>query len=74
MKFAEWRHADQRYYVSDTGKFQTATGWRPRVGVREGVERLYRWLLESRGLSSPQVLAERREEHTRPALGQLAGI
>jgi CDP-paratose 2-epimerase len=41
-----WRAADQRYYVSDTTKFQQATGWRPRVGVREGVERLAAWLAE----------------------------
>jgi CDP-paratose 2-epimerase len=46
--FEPWRLADQRYYVSDTGKFQKATGWRPRVGVREGVRLLYEWLLEHR--------------------------
>jgi CDP-paratose 2-epimerase len=49
VEYSDWRHADQRYYVSDTRRFQAATGWRPGVGVREGVGRLYRWLLESRG-------------------------
>ena len=48
-----WRTGDQRYYVSDTRKFKAATGWAPKVCVREGVERLYRWLLESRGLAMP---------------------
>jgi CDP-paratose 2-epimerase len=43
-----WRRADQRYYVSDTRKFTSATGWRPRVGVREGVTRLYEWLADNR--------------------------
>jgi CDP-paratose 2-epimerase len=43
-----WRTADQRYYVSDTRRFQQATGWRPRVGVEEGIKRLYRWLVEAR--------------------------
>lgn len=43
-----WRTGDQRYYVSDTRKFQEATGWSPRVGVESGVSRLYHWLLESR--------------------------
>jgi CDP-paratose 2-epimerase len=43
----EWRTGDQRYYVSDTRAFQEATGWRPRVGVREGIERLYEWLLDA---------------------------
>jgi hypothetical protein len=34
--------------VSDVRKFATATGWRPRVGVREGIARLHEWLLENR--------------------------
>jgi CDP-paratose 2-epimerase len=42
-----WRPADQRYYVSNTRKFQEATGWHPRTSVREGVWRLYEWLLEA---------------------------
>jgi len=42
-----WRAADQRYYVSDVRKFAQATGWRPRVGVREGLERLVAWLDEA---------------------------
>jgi CDP-paratose 2-epimerase len=49
VSFADWRVGDQRYYVSDTRRFSSATGWRPRVDVRTGVERLYRWLLEQRG-------------------------
>jgi CDP-paratose 2-epimerase len=46
LRFADWRPGDQRYYVSDTRKFQAATGWRPRVSVEEGVLRLRRWLVE----------------------------
>jgi CDP-paratose 2-epimerase len=44
VKFEGWRTGDQRYYVSDTRKFQAATGWAPRVDVREGVTRLHAWL------------------------------
>jgi len=44
VSWATWRAADQKYYVSDTRKFSSATGWTPTVGVREGVERLYAWL------------------------------
>jgi CDP-paratose 2-epimerase len=43
-----WRTGDQRYYVSDTGKFKRATGWTPRTTVQEGVEGLHRWLVEFR--------------------------
>jgi CDP-paratose 2-epimerase len=32
-----WRPADQRYYVSSTARFERLTGWRARVGVRQGV-------------------------------------
>src|SRR5205823_13199255 len=38
ITFDEWRTGDQRYYVSDTGKFQRATGWRAQTPVRAGVE------------------------------------
>jgi CDP-paratose 2-epimerase len=48
-----WRTADQRYYVSDTAKFRAATGWRPRVGVREGVASLLEWLVAN-GVAEPQ--------------------
>lgn len=44
--FSKWRAADQRYYVSDISRFARATGWSPKVGVREGVACLYRWLAE----------------------------
>jgi CDP-paratose 2-epimerase len=46
--FDEWRTGDQRYYVSDTRKFEAATGWKPRTSIQAGLERLHRWLVESR--------------------------
>lgn len=48
VEFDGWRPGDQRYYVSDTAKFQRTTGWEPRVSVQEGLERLTRWLTEHR--------------------------
>jgi len=48
IQWGDWRPGDQRYYVSDFSKFETATGWRPKVGTAEGVERLFRWLQEYR--------------------------
>src|SRR3954464_6893341 len=41
-----WRPADQRYYVSDTAKFEEATGWRPSTSVRNGVGLLVAWVVE----------------------------
>jgi CDP-paratose 2-epimerase len=44
VDFAEERHGDQRWYVSDTAKLAAATGWAPRIGAAEGIESLYRLL------------------------------
>jgi CDP-paratose 2-epimerase len=57
VRFEDWRTGDQRYYVSDTGKFQRLTGWTPRVTVPEGLERLTRWLTSSRAVGSSTVKA-----------------
>jgi CDP-paratose 2-epimerase len=51
ITFAPWRTGDQRYYVSDTNAFTTATGWRPRIAPRAGIEALHGWLVERRRTS-----------------------
>jgi CDP-paratose 2-epimerase len=48
VRFEDERVGDQRYYVSDSFRFRDATGWRPEVGVAEGVARLRRWLAARR--------------------------
>jgi CDP-paratose 2-epimerase len=57
VRMETWRSGDQRYYVSDTRKFKAATGWSPKVNARQGVDRLYRWLAETRSSASQPVLA-----------------
>src|SRR5690625_6367 len=34
IRFDQWRRGDQYYYVSDTSKFQKATGWEDRKSTR----------------------------------------
>jgi CDP-paratose 2-epimerase len=46
----DWRPGDQRVCVYDTAKAQRELGWEPQVGVQEGVEKLYRWVVENQGL------------------------
>ncbi len=46
----DWRPGDQRIYVSDIRKAQRELNWTPKIGVAEGVERLYRWVVENRNL------------------------
>jgi hypothetical protein len=48
VEFDGWREADQRYYVSDTRRFESATGWSPQVSVTEGVRALHSWLAAAR--------------------------
>jgi CDP-paratose 2-epimerase len=65
VKFDAWRPGDQRYYVSDTTRFQTSTGWAPKVGASEGVGLLHDWLVESRRdarRSIPSMLSPRALE------------
>ena len=40
VRFEAWRPGDQKYYASDTSAFRSETGWEPRVGVEEGLDRL----------------------------------
>jgi CDP-paratose 2-epimerase len=63
---SDWRAGDQRYYVSDTRKFQAATGWRPKVGPDEGVAKLYQWLRHTRGHE------QQRTAHVGPELRRVA--
>ncbi|MFO7305879.1 MAG: NAD-dependent epimerase/dehydratase family protein [Gammaproteobacteria bacterium] len=42
-----WRVGDQRYYVSDTRRFETASGWRPQVDTTKGLDALWRWCAEA---------------------------
>jgi CDP-paratose 2-epimerase len=60
LVFAPWRLADQRYYVSDTRRFQRLTPWKPKIHPGEGVERLHHWLRRARpGLSPGPELMDR---------------
>ncbi len=45
-----WRPGDQLCFIADTRKAQRDLGWRARVRALEGLNRLYDWLLENRGL------------------------
>ena len=73
VRAGAWRPGDQRYYVSDTSKMRRETGWSPKVGVREGVGRLYAWL---RGNAVPRAgaLAHPGIDAWSPAAGDGAGV
>ncbi|MBN1888129.1 MAG: SDR family NAD(P)-dependent oxidoreductase [Thermoflexales bacterium] len=50
VTYSTWRPGDQPVYVSDIRKAERELGWRPHVSVREGIERLWRWIDTNPGL------------------------
>lgn len=46
----DWRPGDQKVFISDIAKAEKMLGWKPRVGVEEGVRRLYDWVVTNRSL------------------------
>ncbi|MFZ2384596.1 MAG: NAD-dependent epimerase/dehydratase family protein [Candidatus Omnitrophota bacterium] len=49
-RFAPWRQSDQKVYISDTSKAARMLGWKPRVGVDDGIARLFKWTKENIGM------------------------
>jgi CDP-paratose 2-epimerase len=41
---SSWRPGDQKIFVSDIRKAGRELGWSPKVGVQEGIVRLYDWV------------------------------
>jgi CDP-paratose 2-epimerase len=50
VSYGDWRSGDQRIYVSDIRKAGRELGWRPQVGVEEGIRRLYEWVVANQDL------------------------
>ena len=44
VKWGEWRPGDQKVYVSNIGKAKEVLKWQPKIGVEEGVRRLFDWV------------------------------
>ncbi len=41
--FSDWRLADQRVYISDSGKAKKTFGWTPKITREEGIRRQIAW-------------------------------
>lgn len=46
----DWRPGDQKVFIADIRKAEAELGWKPRVSVEEGVERLVEWVKTNRYL------------------------
>lgn len=47
---ADWRPGDQRVFVADIRKAERLLDWRPRVAIRDGVDKLIDWVRTNRSL------------------------
>ena len=45
-----WRPGDQRVFVADIRKAERELGWKPGIGVEEGVTGLFTWINENKAL------------------------
>ena len=50
LKYSDWRPGDQKVFVSDIRCAASELGWKPRIGVREGVSALAKWVEENRDI------------------------
>lgn len=50
VSWSDWRPGDQPVYVSDIRKAEKQLGWKPKINVDEGLQRLYQWVFENRHL------------------------
>jgi CDP-paratose 2-epimerase len=45
---SDWRPGDQKVFVADIRKAEADLGWKPKVGVKDGVGRLFKWVMENK--------------------------
>lgn len=46
----DWRPGDQRVFYADISKAEKELGWRPKIGVDQGVKMLFDWVAANRDL------------------------
>jgi CDP-paratose 2-epimerase len=46
----DWRPGDQRVFYADISKAEKELGWKPSINVEAGVQKLFEWVQENRGL------------------------
>jgi CDP-paratose 2-epimerase len=46
----DWRPGDQKVFVADIRKAERELGWKPGVGVEQGVKMLFEWVQKNRTL------------------------
>lgn len=44
----DWRPGDQRVFYADYRKAERELGWKPKISLEEGIERLFQWVNENK--------------------------
>jgi hypothetical protein len=47
---SDWRPGDQRVFVADVRKAERELGWKPQIGVEDGIRKLFEWVRENKNL------------------------
>lgn len=46
----DWRPGDQKVFYADTRKAERELGWKPKIDLEEGIERLFKWVKDNKKL------------------------
>src|SRR5690606_20835461 len=46
----DWRPGDQKVFYADISKAEQELGWKPNIGVDEGVKMLFDWVKQNKAL------------------------
>jgi CDP-paratose 2-epimerase len=44
LTFSDWRHSDQKVYISDISKAKDALGWEPEISPAQGIDMLVKFM------------------------------
>jgi len=47
---SDWRPGDQKVFYADIRKAVRELGWKPKIGVEQGVEMLFSWVRDNKNL------------------------
>ncbi|MCD6355736.1 MAG: GDP-mannose 4,6-dehydratase [Anaerolineaceae bacterium] len=50
VNYKNWRPGDQKIYISDISKIKKEFGWSPKISVKSGIARLYKWVVKNKHL------------------------
>jgi CDP-paratose 2-epimerase len=50
VSYDDWRPGDQKVFVGNIAKAKKELGWEPTVNPTEGVEKLYKWVINNKNL------------------------